>query len=154
MGTARLSSQTDSFIVLCWATHYAQGLWYVHREKLCRSVKALSHRCTQMFLAKEIYALPQNTNSSGLCGRNHHTKTVSEQQGDEASRSEGSLLLPHEWDLMERIEQNLDIGFSDDSVLILHLVILVVETMFFFWTKQLEHLKIHRAGALMYMTVG
>lgn len=48
MGTARLSSQTDSFIVLCWATHYAQGLWYVHKEKLCSSVKALSHRCTQI----------------------------------------------------------------------------------------------------------
>lgn len=84
------------------------------------------------FLAKEIYALLQNTNSSGLCGRNHHAKTVSEQQQDKASMSEGSLLLPHECDLMERIGRNLDIGFSDYSVPILHLAILVVETMFFF----------------------
>lgn len=154
MGTARLSSQTDSFIVLCWAIHYAQELWYVNREKLHRSVKAPSHRCTQMFLAKEIYALPQNTNSSGLCGRNHHTKPVSERQGDETSGSEGSLLPPLECDLMERIRQNLDIGFSDYSVLTLHFVILVVETMFFSWRKQSRHLKIRSAVPLTYMRVG
>lgn len=76
-----------------------------------------------MFLAKEICVLPQNTNSSGLCGGNHHIKTVSESQRDKTSSSQRSLLLPQEYDLMGRTEQNLDTGFPDYSVLILPLVI-------------------------------
>jgi len=92
-------------------------------------------KCKSTFSQMHINALGkgnllQNTNSSGLRGRNHHTKPVSEWQGDKAGRSEGSLLLPWECNLMERSGQNLDIGFSDYSVLILPLVILVVETMF------------------------
>lgn len=47
--------------------------------------------------------------------------------------------------------QNLDTGCSGYSVLILHWVILLVETTLFFWRKQLKHLKFHRAGALTYM---
>lgn len=103
----------------------------IHTQgKAVQKRKALPHRRTQMFLAKEICSVLQKTSSSGLCGRNHHAKTVSEWQGDKASKSEGSPLFPRECDQMESIGQNLDINFSDYSVLILHSVMLVVETMF------------------------
>lgn len=88
-----------------------------------------------------------------MCERNDQTKPVSKQQEDKASGSEGSLLLPGEHDLTERIAQHLETGFSDYSLLDLLFIKTIVE-IFLLKEAVREHLKIYSAGDLVYMTVG